>query len=311
MSEIVIIITRISSDNEWNKVWKFGKNEHCICICTDAKDQWKKRIIDLNNDVQTISQEVKAIIFNGDSCDDLFSKFDNLISTINLPNERDILMAIHTGGNSPVSKIEDFDNLEGFNYEEAITYSSPEHGGEIKNFADAINATNGDKDTAFSALKAWIKKKIRPHLIALSILCQGYLVICYESEERNKYMEQIKPTLIEMGWIDENRNRTIDKDDPIIKQNLGSKWSKVQETDWWYKDVFDVQNDETNSSSEKWDNLKKVIASECGKDSFEEVDDGIKYLFGSIVKNEKVEPPTVTKAYCAIAKVLENSTLSV
>ncbi len=309
MSEIVIIITRIdegnATDNEWQGLWEFAENEHCICMCADTHGQWEKRNIDLNNGTQTISQEVKAIIFNGASCRELFNKFDNLISKINSSNERDILMAIHTGGNASVSEIAILRRLNGFNYGEAIIYSSPEYDGEIKNLADAINNTTGDKEAAFSALKMWIKKKTHasPHLIALSILCQGFLVVCSESEERDRYWNDIKPALKEMGWIDENGHRVIDNDNSLIKQNLKAKWEKVQMSNWWYDEVF---ADGKNDSSIKWETLEKTIASECNVTNGNSVPAQILELFSGIRNDpNKIKPEKVANAYLKTSEVLK------
>jgi hypothetical protein len=144
-------------------------------------------------------------------------------------------------------------------------------------------------------------------LSTLSILCQGYLAVCAKSEERGDCWNDIEPALEQMGWtvfINKGAGKSL------IKGNLGGKLPEVQKAGWWYEGVFDAQNDKTSPSPEKWDNLKKTLASECGRDRFEEVNDEIQKLFNDITtENKKIEPSTVANAYCAISGVLTDTTL--
>jgi hypothetical protein len=134
-------------------------------------------------------------------------------------------------------------------------------------------------------------------LPSLSILCQGYLVVCAESEERGKYLDVIKPALEEMGWVDETGNRVIDKGNSLIRENLKGEWGKVQLPNWWYEEVF------------AWDDLRNKIACECGMNCFSKVDKHIRKLLNNIATTgERIDPLTVAKAYSAIAKVFAEST---
>jgi hypothetical protein len=140
----------------------------------------------------------------------------------------------------------------------------------------------------------------------LSILCQGYLVVCAESKEKDKYWNDIEPALEEMGWVGETGNRVIDKGNSLIREDLKGEWGKVQLSNWWYEEVF---TEDKNYSSINWDELRNKIANECKQDNFNDIHEDIRILFNDIAtKDKRIEPPTVAKAYSAIAKVLAEST---
>jgi hypothetical protein len=139
-------------------------------------------------------------------------------------------------------------------------------------------------------------------LPVLTNLCQGYLVACAESELRGKYLDDIKPALEEIGWVGETRNRVIAKGNSLFKDDFKGEWEKVQMSNWWYEDIFAEDN---NYLSIKQDELKNNIAVECGEKDYCDVHDDIQELFNNIATEDKnIDPPTVAKAYIAIAKVL-------
>jgi hypothetical protein len=134
-------------------------------------------------------------------------------------------------------------------------------------------------------------------LPSLSILCQGYLVVCAESERKDKYLDDIKLALEEIGWVDETGKRVVAKGNSLIKEDLKAEWGKVQLPNWWYEEVF------------AWDDLRNKIACECGIDCFSKVDKHIRKLLNDIATTGKrIDPLTVAKAYSAIAKVFAEST---
>lgn len=130
-------------------------------------------------------------------------------------------------------------------------------------------------------------------LIALSILCQGYLAVHANCREPDKDWkdQNIAIALEQMGW------NSVDKS--MIPPRLGKKESieKVRNPGWWWT-VFD------RGLKERKD-LMAVAKKEWDESSDKEISKELKDLIKLIVEENEVKPPKmVARAYLALVEKL-------
>lgn len=184
MNDILIIITRLVEtcevgQEEWEYIWGCSL-ENCLAIFDNNNTKHE-----FDNDVDFMPQNIKLIIFNG-TFEDQYSKLASFISTI---KDRNFMMAIHPGGGGNLGEakrtlcngmpaIKNIIN-DAIGYTLGCSEPSKINNEPIVDFAQNPTDDNLEK------LRQFILSKIqKPHLIALSILCQGYLAA--HGEERFK-----------------------------------------------------------------------------------------------------------------------------
>ena len=139
----------------------------------------------------------------------------------------------------------------------------------------------------------WRKHELGPtsqeNLMALSILCQGYLAAHAEKQDKEWGPPEIKPALKQMGWIELMGGEEDESELSRQLKNLSGQTGVVKDPKWWK--VFD-EDSLTNKCKEEW-------GSESSS-KWSKVDT----LVGRIKKGKKLEPDTVSKAYCALSERL-------
>jgi len=127
-------------------------------------------------------------------------------------------------------------------------------------------------------IEGWTATEFR-QLSALTILCQGYLVI-YE------------------GWS-ELSAAIVDE----IRKDLNRKKERVSEASWWLDGLalWDEENQKINR--EKWEKFERDIAQEWENQSNEQIPDALIQLLNAIKETpiKLKEPQLVAEAYQSIA----------
>ena len=143
-------------------------------------------------------------------------------------------------------------------------------------------------------------------LVALSILCQGYLSVHaeYAGSDKNWKDEELRPALKQMGWyaLKDGPNQSL------IPNNLANKIGTVRNADWWLGvfNVFDEKNEQKKQIvEEKRDAFEKGLKAEWNELKNGKVPDEVSQLIKLFHKQENVNRPDwVPEAYCAIAERL-------
>ena len=130
-------------------------------------------------------------------------------------------------------------------------------------------------------------------LIALSILCQGYLAVHANCKEPDKDWkdQDISIALEQMSW------NTVDKS--LIPSSLGEKEKikKVRDPGWWWI-VFETDIEDRKS-------LLAAIQKEWDKSNDKEISKDLEDLVKLIIAKKEVKPPKmVAKAYLALVEKL-------
>jgi hypothetical protein len=130
-------------------------------------------------------------------------------------------------------------------------------------------------------------------LIALSILCQGYLAVHANCKEQDKDWkdQDISIALEQMSW------NTVDKS--LIPSSLGEKEKikKVRDPGWWWI-VFETDIEDRKS-------LLAAIQKEWNASSDKEISKELEDLIRLIVEDNEVKPAKmVAKAYLALVEKL-------
>jgi hypothetical protein len=133
-----------------------------------------------------------------------------------------------------------------------------------------IYAISGRKDKNIQGkIKLLNRAKV---LAAISILCQGYLAINYDSKS-----SVVHESLEKMGW-----------NTSLIITDIAKKKLKVQKAEWWLQ-IFGDQSE----------NLETLLQEEYNGN----INAAISNLIAAI-RQEKIEPDLVANAYIAIANKL-------
>lgn len=133
-------------------------------------------------------------------------------------------------------------------------------------------------------------KMMPKNLIALSILCQGYLAVLAAQKSDLPEETKVAQALELMGWpaftkSDEGRK-------VLQKMNLAGKIDEVSKPTWW-NDVFALDKSE----------FEKTIAKEWELKSID--DCPIKTFLDSIYGTDKLTPELVADVFISIAKKLQ------
>ena len=132
-------------------------------------------------------------------------------------------------------------------------------------------------------------------LIALAILCQGYLSVHAEHKEPNKDWkdQDIAIALEQMDW------NSVDKS--LIPPSFGKKESikKVRNPGWWWT-AFEADFKNKDKKS-----LPVAIQKEWDTSSDKEISKELEDLIRLIVEENEVKPPKmVARAYLALVEKL-------
>ena len=276
MNEIIIIVTREVDgcpigQQEWVDIWNMQPTEWLAifdnnykCHKFDGKNKFDKNTI-------------KLIIFKGGAICFKGAAFNTFVSTFR--NGERILMAIHPGGIKSFNETKDslfkVMNANSDIIEDAVEYSLGCQNPNEINHPVAKFAHSPCIET-FEKLRQFIlNKKLKPHLIALSILCQGYLAAHGGNGLK--------------GW-----DGLLDD----LKRAAKSNWPKVKK-DWWIP-AFGTETDFKNTGVGK---DLMAMGKDCEKDK-----GAIKALFNAIQESngkDFADTYKVTKAYGCIKEILK------
>jgi hypothetical protein len=177
-------------------------------------------------------------------------------------------------------------SLPGHTYNTNVPHGIKKNDNFFNLIAKLINGINvhGIKEDVWNALYP----HENTHLVAISILCQGYLIVHAESKERDKYWNVIKPSLQQIGWVDLMMNKD-GTNHSLIRDDISSQLPYVRKARWWLDAI------KTNS------NFMKGLTEELDKIGKEKLNNMAMSLFDKLNNAEDVESPEeVAHVYCAI-----------
>ena len=149
--------------------------------------------------------------------------------------------------------------------------------------------------------KLLTKPRAVDNLIALAVLCQGYLVVHaeYKGSEKDWSLEEIALALRQMGWTDTTRS--------MVRPDLGDEFGNVREAKWWLNvfGLWDGTDKQIEQDTENWKKFENEIKEEWGEVKNEELPGEFGWLLQMMRKKAEINSPNmVAKAYCEIAKKL-------
>lgn len=198
--EVIMIITRSTNTAEWVEYCGFN-NANVVLVNFDSTNI-TKRYQSFNGEQLKveINNGTKVIFFRGETGEIPINNIDLLIS-----NNTKVLIIIHASNDTEFAELKiTFEKKFSINNNQAVEitrrYSlgdSPNNNNPVYAFETVIKANDyGKVDVAYRALYKFVKKQPNPHLIALSILCQGYLVAHGETESLKGWDDKLKNMLI-------------------------------------------------------------------------------------------------------------------
>ena len=287
MNDIIIIITRKNEDcagnqREWRGIWECGTDKWLAIY----NEKYEKSEFENDAIIDVATENIMLVVFYGEKVNN-YGKLDGFLSKI---KNRNLLIAAHPGG---ATKLEDV---------KRTLCNSMKNEVNKKIINDAVGYTLGCQErtsinhevarfavspsqATFEALRQFpLNKKQKPHLIALSILCQGYLAV----------HEKID--------LPEGISISEDKKGNTIKR------------DWWKPALGDVINERKRvNESEIYEQLK--VASENFK-VYEKItnlgnaiqDDDKKYFDNGKLKEDDINIQVFTnlviEAYGQLTKII-------
>lgn len=138
------------------------------------------------------------------------------------------------------------------------------------------------------------------HLAALSILCQGFLVVhAGQREGAEWYRSGISPALEQMGWPQAMADDCIRA---ALRPDLTDKRDEVADVKWW-RDVFDFSGDIAGKAHELRQKVQQEWR-EAQPASPAELPEAVVDLLNGLAEEEPIKTKMVADAYCAIAERL-------
>ncbi len=136
------------------------------------------------------------------------------------------------------------------------------------------------------------------NLIAISILCQGYLAVHARKENGGWGPKEILPALRQMGWLDFIGG----PGKSLLPKDLDERKSDVRQARWWLGPFELVDKD--GIIKEKWGKFEESLKKECGKGNAA-LPNGLTNLLGVLGQGKDVSKcEIVADAYCAIVEYL-------
>ncbi len=166
----------------------------------------------------------------------------------------------------------------------------------LRNFLQAIRE-GSDRDPFL-----YLKRRKYEYIIALSILCQGYLAVMAESDKENqssKFGEALK----KMKW-DEFRDANQRKNNYSLSK-LQSKYDDVTSLKWWLEpfDLWDFENDTKTKNTRLLQKYKNDIKDELQASDLEKVE---LFVNNIIEQGKSPEVDEVAEAFIQISALIDD-----